>query len=78
MTLHEQRVEISILATDCSKIGTKVLTTESKDRFLSTWIERPKNTTVLPPMKSAMNFGFDKKDVRDRVSNEFIGSLMCL
>ncbi len=75
---HNQKVCIDIFNNSVQKIGFKKVEATLKSWFLSTWIERPKNTKLFPPVKSALNFGFENKDVRDRISENYIGSLMCL
>ena len=43
--LEDQKLEVTVLDDDTSKIGRKLIVAEHRDRFLSKWIDR------LPPRK---------------------------
>ena len=66
-----------MLDDDTSKLGRKCVVAEHRSRFLSKWIERLPATTVFPPLGSAITVKGDNGDVRDRVADGFLGSLMC-
>jgi hypothetical protein len=44
---------------------------------LSKWVERPDATIVFPPLGSAISVKGGNGDVRDRVAEGFLASLMC-
>ena len=75
--LEEQKMEVTVLDDDTSKIGRKLLVSEHRDHFLSKWIDRPEATEVFPPLGSAISVKGDNGDVRDRVAKNFLASLMC-
>ncbi len=75
--LEEQKMEVTILDDDSSKIGHKLIVSEHRDRFLSKWISRVPATEIFPPLGSAISVKGDNGDVRDRVAKGFLASLMC-
>ena len=75
--LEKQKMEVTVLDDDTSKIGRKLLVSEHRDRFLSKWIERPEATEVFPPLGGAITIKGGNEDVRDRVAAGFLASLMC-
>ena len=75
--LETQRMEVTVLDDDTSKIGRKRIVAEHRSRFLSKWIERLPATEVFPPLGSAISVKGDNGDVRDRVARGFLASLMC-
>lgn len=76
-TLDSQKFNLQILNEDLQIIGTKKIRPQSEHFFLNKWIERPKNTEIFPPFKSAINIAFDNKDTRDRACPKFLCSLFC-
>ncbi len=75
--LEDQKLEVMVLDDDTSKIGHKLLVSEHRDRFLSKWIDRPNATQIFPPLGSAISVKGGNTDVRDRVAEGFLASLMC-
>ena len=75
--LEKQKMEVTVLDDDTSKIGRKLIVSEHRDRFLSKWIDRLAATEVFPPLGSAISVKGDNGDVRDRVAKGFLASLMC-
>ena len=75
--LEEQKLEVTILDDDTSKLGRKLIVSEHRDRFLSKWIDRVPATEIFPPLGSAISVKGDNGDVRDRVAKGFLASLMC-
>ena len=75
--LEEQNIALDIFNESVEKIGKKMLVTKHRDNFLSKWIERPSATIKFPPFGSAIERKFDNKDRRDRISQNFLASLMC-
>src|SRR5690606_8026119 len=63
--------------TQVQKIGRKRLRSEHRDRFLSKWIDRPAGIATFPPFSSAITVKTAGPDIRDRISADFIGSLLC-
>jgi hypothetical protein len=75
--LEAQKMEVTVLDDDTSKIGHKVIVSERRDKFLSKWIDRVPATEIFPPLGSAISVKGDNTDVRDRVAKGFLASLMC-
>jgi hypothetical protein len=75
--LEDQKLEVTVLDDDTSKIGRKLIASEHRDRFLSKWIDRPEATEIFPPLGGAITVKAGNGDVRDRVTPGFLASLMC-
>jgi hypothetical protein len=75
--LEAQKIDVTVLDDDTSKIGRKLIVAEHRDRFLSKWIDRVPATEIFPPLGSAISVKGDNGDVRDRVAKGFLASLMC-
>ncbi len=75
--LEGQKIEVTVLDEDTSKLGHKVIVSEHRDKFLSKWITRPDATKIFPPFGSAISVKGGNTDVRDRVAEGFLASLMC-
>jgi hypothetical protein len=75
--LEQQKIEVTVLDDDASKLGRKRIVSEHRDRFLSKWIERVPATEIFPPLGSAIIVKGTNTDVRDRVAKGFLASLMC-
>ena len=75
--LEGQKMEVTVLDDDTSKIGRKLIVAEHRDRFLSKWIDRLPATEIFPPLGSAISVKGGNTDVRDRIAKGFLASLMC-
>ncbi len=75
--LEQQKLEVTVLDDDTSKIGRKLIVSEHRSKFLSKWILRPDATEIFPPLGSAISVKGGNTDVRDRVAKDFLASLMC-
>lgn len=75
--IEEQNVVLDVFNENVEKIGTKTVTSEHRDYFLSKWIKRPDANKKYPPFGSAINVKGGNKDRRDRVADGFLASLMC-
>ncbi len=75
--LEDQKMEVTVLDEDTSKLGRKLIVSEHRDRFLSKWIERPNATEIFPPLGGAITVKAGNTDVRDRIADGFLASLMC-
>ena len=58
------------------KVGVKRVETGAV-KPLSAWVKRPKTTHVFPPFTGAFGIGENNADVRDKVADGFLCSLMC-
>ena len=77
VALQAQTIEVDVFDSAVQKTGRKRLPSDHRDRFLSKWIDRPRTATVFPPFSSAITIKDKGPDLRDRISAEFLGSLMC-
>ncbi|MBS3203030.1 hypothetical protein HS086_06805 [Turicibacter sp. PIG517] len=75
--LESQNITLDIFNNECEKYGTKKILIEDRSKFLNKWVKRPKTTKVFPPFSSAINISAGNKDIRDKVSDDFLCSLMC-
>ena len=76
--LINQNITVDVLDTHCSKISEKRIITYTRDEFLNNWVERPAAYIKFPPFGSAIEMKADNKDRRDRISDNFIASFMCV
>lgn len=74
--LESQTVQLDVFNERAEKIGVKQVDT-GDFKPLSSWVKRPKNTRVFPPFTGAFGIGENNADVRDKVADGFICSLMC-
>ena len=76
-SLEDQRIILDVYDDDCQKYGTKEIPTKERDCFLNKWPQRPRTTHVFPPLSSAITVSQRTNDVRNRVADSFLCSLMC-
>lgn len=77
LPLEGQDIVLDTYDTAVQKIGRKRLRSEHRDHFLSKWIDRPDGIAILPPFSSAITVKTSGPDIRDRISKDFLGSLLC-
>lgn len=77
ISLDKQKISADSFNENVEKFATKTISAENKTDFLSKWIERPPATKKFPPLSSALNVNRTNKDRRDRISENFLVSLMC-
>ena len=75
--LDAQTITLDVFDTDVQKTGAKVLPVDHRDAFLSKWVERPAARIKFPPLSSAITVKKSGPDLRDRISEGFLASLMC-
>lgn len=75
--LEAQKIEVTVLDDDTSKIGRKQIVAAHRSRFLGKWIDRPNATETFPPLGGAITVKGGNADTRDRVAKGFLASLMC-
>lgn len=75
--LEKQTVVLDVYDENCEKVGTKQILTTSRESFLNKWVPRHRNTHILPPFSSAITISDRTKDVRNRVADGFLCSMMC-
>ena len=76
-TINSQIITLDVFNSNLEKYGTKTIYQEKDTIPITEWVDRYKNETTMPPFKSAISFAGDNKDVRDRVTKNFLCSLSC-
>ena len=74
--LNEQQIWLDIFNSEVEKIGTKHFSTNDRTEALSSWVDRPPTKKILPPLSNGITVGEDRVDVRDKVAEDFLCSLM--
>ena len=75
--IEEQRLVFDVFNRDAEKVGVKRVPTGESKRLLSDWVKRPPTKYVFPAFTSAVNVCKGNVDVRDKVAEGFLCSLMC-
>ena len=75
--LEKQTIEVDVFDEYVIKINRRLFTSDHKDTFLGKWIARPRGTKKFPPFSAAITVKQAGEDVRDRICEDFLGSLMC-
>ncbi len=75
--LEKQNMVFDIFNDEVEKIGRKQLISENRLKFLNKWIKRQPSKIKYPPFSSAIEVNYKNIDKRDRISKDFIFSLMC-
>lgn len=73
---HETLV-FDVFDNGAKKVGKKRVYSGDRGALLSGWTPRPPTRNIFPPFKGAYNVGAGNVDVRDRVADGFLCSLMC-
>jgi len=75
--LENQEIIVDILDDCGDKIGKKEILTTERTNFLNKWIKREKTTQIFPSVSSSYNVKESGADLRNRITDNFLGSLMC-
>jgi hypothetical protein len=76
-SLEHQTIALDVFDASLQKLEKKTIGTAHKKGFLSKWIARPVARQVMPPLSSAIAVKVKGPDIRDRVAEGFLASLMC-
>ena len=76
--LEAQEISLNVLNEAVEKVAEKIFREVNSNTTLNKWISRPRCTKKFPPMKSALNFGFDAKNRDDRIAENALASMMFL
>ena len=77
IALEDQYINVDVFDTKVEKTGVKHIASAHRDGFLSKWVDRPAGIAKFPPFSSAITVKTTGPDLRDRISQGFLGSLMC-
>lgn len=75
--IDRQKLVFDVFDDDAKKVGTKRVYTADRGAPLSSWVVRPPTKYIFPPFTGATNVCEKNADVRDRVAEGFLCSLMC-
>lgn len=76
--LEDQKIFLDVFNKRIEKYGIKEIKSISRVNFLNKWVKRYKNTHIMPAISSDIKISERTKDVRDRVADGFLCSLMSL
>ena len=76
-SLESQSLVFDVFDREAKKVGVKRVRTDGGGRLLSAWVKRPPTKRVFPPFTGATRVCERNVDVRDRVAEGFLCSLMC-
>ena len=76
-SIESQRLTFDVFDNNARKVGVKRIYTADRGAPLSSWVVRPPTKYVFPPFTGATNVCEKNVDVRDRVAEGFLCSLMC-
>lgn len=76
--IEEQTIELDVFDEEVEKIGVKKVSVIHRDKFLNKWINRPKTNRIFPSFSGGITIKEQTKDVRNRVSENFLASFMCV
>ena len=74
--IKKEKINIPVFDNKCKKIGKKNFTVIDKNKLLNKWIKRVRNIYTFVPLSSAIKVKTSGKDIRDKICDGFIGSLM--
>ena len=74
--IKKEKINIPVFDNNCKKIGKKNFTVIDKNKLLNKWIKRVRNIYTFVPLSSAIKVKTSGKDIRDKICDGFIGSLM--
>ena len=74
--IKKEKINIPVFDNRCKKIGKKNFTVIDKNKLLNKWIKRVRNIYTFVPLSSAIKVKTSGKDIRDKICDGFIGSLM--
>ena len=74
--IKKEKINIPVFDNKCKKIGKKKFQVIDKNKLLNKWIKRVRNIYTFVPISSAIKVKTSGKDIRDKICDGFIGSLM--
>ena len=74
--IKTENIILDVLDDNCNMINKKSYNVIESDNLLNKWIKRIKTSSTFVPLSSAIKVKTSGKDIRDKVCDGFIGSLM--
>ena len=72
-----QSITVDVMNSNVEKIGEKLLKVSDRSDNLNNWIKRTKTSSIFPAFSSSINIKIGGKDVRNRIADGFLASMMC-
>lgn len=74
--IKKENIALPVFDNDCNEIGKKKFQVIDRNKLLNKWIKRVRNSYTFVPLSSAIKVKTSGKDIRDKICDGFIGSLM--
>ncbi len=74
--IKNENILLSVLDNNCNEICKKNYHVIGRNQLLNKWIKRVRNSYTFVPLSSAIKVKSSGKDIRDKICEGFIGSLM--
>lgn len=74
--IKKENIALPVFDNDCNEIGKKNFKVIDRNKLLNKWIKRVRNSYTFVPLSSAIKVKTSGKDIRDKICDGFIGSLM--
>lgn len=74
--IKKENILLSVLNDNCEEICKKIYNAVDRNGLLNKWIKRERTSYTFVPLSSAIRVKNSGKDIRDKVCENFIGSLM--
>ncbi|KLI49694.1 hypothetical protein OFR41_07700 [Brachyspira hyodysenteriae] len=74
--IKTENIILDVLDNNCNLINKKSYNVIDSDNLLNKWIKRVKTSSTFVPLSSAIKVKTSGKDIRDKICEGFIGSLM--
>ena len=74
--IKKENIALPVFDNDCNEIGKKKFQVIDRNKLLNKWIKRVRNSYTFVPLSSAIKIKTSGKDIRDKICDGFIGSLM--
>lgn len=74
--IKNENILLNILNNNCDKIGKKIYAVVDREKLLNKWIKRVRNSRYFVPLSSAIKVKVSGSDIRDKICDGFLGSLM--
>ena len=74
--IKKENISLPVFDNNCNEIGKKNFQVIDRNKLLNKWIKRVRNSYTFVPLSSAIKIKTSGKDIRDKICDGFIGSLM--
>lgn len=74
--IKKENIALPVFDNNCNEIGKKNFQVIDRNKLLNKWIKRVRNSYTFVTLSSAIKVKTSGKDIRDKICDGFIGSLM--